>query len=151
MNNIKQVVLFLMVLISPELLFSQEMKQSKSTVYTEFNSFFEREIKHQGVKGNWIFGLKEITAIHKFDYNNDGLLDVLLEFNAEPIDEGNYTNYYSVLFENLKDENFKYVNYMESVDVLFQEFFNGVFTFKSNKESEKKEYKLSNFRFVEIK
>lgn len=146
---LKYIISILIVFYSCNILFSQENK-SLHTVYTEFNSFFDKEIKYQGVKGNWIFGLKEITAIHKFDYNNDGLLDVLLEFNAEPIDEGNYTNYYTVLFENLDDKNFKYVNYMESLDLYFKEYFDAVFTFKSVKKAKLIQYNLVDSKFVRI-
>ena len=121
------------------------------TIYNEFNTFFDKEIKYQGVKGNWIFGLNEITAYHKFDYNNDGFNDMLIEFNAVPVDEGNYTNYYAVLFENENNELYKFKDYVEIVDLQFLSFDNQLFTFKGVNNPKKVIYKLIDSKFTAYK
>lgn len=149
MNILKKIFVFIL-LSSGTVLFSQEQEKKDASVYLEFQRFFENEIKYQGVKGNWIFGLNEITGIHKFDYNNDGLLDVLMEFNAQPIDEGNYTNYYAVLFKNNSAIKFELVNYMESIDFHFVEYFNGEFVFQKNNNSEKVKFKLKDSKFIKL-
>lgn len=128
----------------------QKVSAQEKTIYTAFNSFFEKEIKHQGIKGNWIYGLKEITAYHKFDYNDDGLNDILIEFNAEPVDEGNYTNYYSVLFENDSNEKYVYIDYIESLAMTFSEFSEGDFLFKKNNSKVVHNFSLTNSRFIEV-
>ena len=149
MNILKKIFVFIL-LSSGTVLFSQEQEKKDASVYLEFQRFFENEIKYQGVKGNWIFGLNEITGIHKFDYNSDGLLDVLMEFNAQPIDEGNYTNYYAVLFKNNSAIKFELVNYMESIDFHFVEYFNGEFVFQKNNNSEKVKFKLKDSKFIKL-
>ena len=128
----------------------QKVSAQNKTIYNAFNSFFEKEIKHQGIKGNWIYGLKEITAYHKFDYNNDGLNDILIEFNAEPVDEGNYTNYYSVLFENDSNEKYVYVDYIETLAIAFSEFNEGFFLFKKNDNKVISKFILKNSRFIKV-
>ena len=130
---------------------SQNVNAQNETIYNEFNTFFDKEIKYQGVKGNWIFGLNEITAYHKFDYNNDGFNDILIEFNAAPVDEGNYTNYYAVLFENENNELYKFKDYVETVDLQFLKFDNQLFMFKGANNPKKVIYELIDSKFTAYK
>ena len=132
-------------------IFSQEKNTADATIYEEFNLFFNNEIKHQGVKGNWIFGLNEITAYHKFDYDNDGVNDMLIEFNAAPVDEGNYTNYYAVLFKNENNESYRFVDYVETVDLHYLDFDNQLFIFQHTKTPKKVVYKLVDSKFTAYK
>lgn len=127
--------------------FSQGSKLADATFFEEFSFFFTKEIKYQGVKGNWIFGLNEITAYHKFDYNNDGFNDVFIEFNAAPVDEGNYTNYYAVLFKNENDTSYVFIDYIETVDLQFVSFDNNEVVFDVKDSSRKVIYKLENSKF----
>lgn len=150
MNFLKTFFVFIL-LSGGTVLFSQEQEKKDASVYLEFQRFFQNEIKYQGVKGNWIFGLNEITGIHKFDYNNDGMLDVMMEFNAQPIDQGNYTNYYTVLFRNVSNSEYEYVNYIESIDFHFIEYFNEEFLFQKNNSSEKVKYNLKDEKFIKLK
>lgn len=96
--------------------------EANATIYDEFNKFFKDEIKHQGIKGNWIFRLNEITSFNRFDFNKDGLNDVLIEFNAIPIEGEGILNYYAVLLENVENKRFKYFDYLESHAIVFSNF-----------------------------
>jgi hypothetical protein len=143
MNNLKKIIIILIFTFQSSITFAQNNTLADASIYTEFNAFFDNEIKRQGVKGNWIFMLNEITGIYKFDYNNDGFNDVLIEFNAIPVDEGSYMNYYSVLFINIENKKYSYVNYMESIDLKFKEFYNTYFVFQQQEQPFKtKKYKL---------
>ncbi|MFD1293428.1 hypothetical protein ACFQ5N_06230 [Lutibacter holmesii] len=130
---------------------SQKIIAQNETIYTEFHTFFEKEIKFQGVKGNWIFGLNEITAYHKFDYNNDGFNDLLIEFNATPVDEGNYTNYYAVLFKNENNKSYHFIDYVEVVDLQFINAEGELFVFQGVKNVSKVVFKLENSKFEAFK
>lgn len=128
---------------------SEKISAQNETIYNEFNTFFNSEIKHQGVKGNWIFGLNEITAYHKFDYNNDGFNDLFMEFNATPIDEGNYTNYYAVLFKNENNNSYIFIDYIETVELQFLNFENESIIFQNTSNQKKVTYKLVDSKFIE--
>jgi hypothetical protein len=130
------------------ILFAQQNEEENNTIYNTFNQFFDQEIKKQGVKGNWIFALNEITSLHNFDFNNDGLLDVLFEFNAKPVDGGSYTLYFVVLFQNLSNNQFKLINYLESTDLTFIEFYNNEFIFKNSKSNQELSYSLQDSKFI---
>ena len=131
--------------------FSQEKNNADTSIYEAFQLFFNNEVKYQGVKGDWIFGLNEITAYHKFDYDNDGLNDILIEFNAVPIDEGDYTNYYAVLFKNENNELYHFIDYIETVELQFLQAENQLIVFKNTKNSNKVIYKLINSKFTTYK
>lgn len=139
-------IIFLM--LSYHAVFSQGKNVADATIYETFHLFFNNEIKYQGVKGDWIFGLNEITAYHKFDYNYDGVNDILIEFNATPVDDGNYTNYYAVLFKNENNESYHFIDYVETVDLQFLQAENQLFVFKNIKKSKKVVYKLIDSKFV---
>ncbi len=105
------------------------MQAEKHSIYTEFADFFEKEIKYQGVKGNWIFRLNEILGLHKFDYNNDGFMDNFIEFNAISV-EGEATIYrYSVLFKNEENKKNRFVNFIECNNRHFLKFEDNHFIF----------------------
>ena len=142
--------LFIFFLFSALFLTLKISAQGK-TIYNEFNTFFDKEIKYQGVKGNWVFGLNEITAYHKFDYNNDGFNDMLIEFNAVPVDEGNYTNYYAVLFKNNSNQEYEYVNYIDTVAMTFTEFTENIFVFQKNGSSQIIKFLITNSKFGLVK
>ena len=61
---------------------------NSSSIYTVFNTFFEDEIKKQGVKGNWIFRLNEVNGFHKF---------VLLSTDRITAWYGNRLSFFSVI------------------------------------------------------
>lgn len=120
-----------------------------SDIFTVFNSFFDKEIKHQGIKGDWIFKLNEITGLHKFDYNADNFIDVLMEFNAIPVEGGGVTYYFAVLFSNNTNNGYQFVDYIDTDNLTFKEFTEQQFIF-SNKKATKndKKYKLVNLKFI---
>lgn len=120
--------LFFLFLLFVNFSFSQSNK-AKATIFNSFNTFFDDEIKRQGVKGNWIFKLNEITGLHTFDFNNDGFLDILIEFNAVPLEGGGAINYYSVLFKNNNDVLFELANYLPTPNLRFEKFANQLFVF----------------------
>jgi hypothetical protein len=102
------------------------------SLYLEFSHFFDKEIKQQGVKGNWIFRLNEINGLHKFDYNHDGFMDTFMEFNAISV-EGEATIYqFSVLFENKGDENYRFIDFIKTDNLQFLKFDEGCFIFIQN-------------------
>jgi len=119
------------------------------SIYTVFDTFFKDEIKKQGVKGNWIFKLNEVTGFHKFDYNNDGYNDILMEFSAiQEVGEG-MTLYFSVLFKNYENEEYGLVNFLDSREMRFTRFEENSFYFNSNlNEKDKIVFKLVNSEFI---
>lgn len=139
-------LLFLIIILCSKIVFGQN---NNSDIFTVFNTFFDKEIKHQGIKGDWIFKLNEITGNHTFDFNNDGFNDIFMEFNAVPVDGGGVTFFYAVLFQNIGTE-YKLVNYMECDNLLFKQFYEENYIFFNNKESTYKNFKLVNFKFLKI-
>jgi hypothetical protein len=131
--------------------FSQEKNSADTSIYEAFQLFFNKEVKYQGVKRNWVFELNEITAYHKFDYDNDGLNDILIEFNAAPIDEGDYTNYYAVLFKNENNKSYHFIDYVETAELQFLQAENQLIVFKNTKNSNKVIYKLIDSKFTTYK
>lgn len=125
MKYFKPIYLFILFI---NLGFSQS-NEAKATIFNSFNTFFDNEIKRQGVKGDWIFKLNEITGLHTFDFNNDGLMDVLMEFNAVPIEGSGTINYYSVLFTNNNDSFFEFANFLPTPNLKFVKFANKLFIF----------------------
>jgi len=109
--------------------FNEGFESKTNSIIEEFNLFFEKEIRRQGVKGNWIFKLNEITGVHKFDYNSDGFIDSFLEFNAVPEEGGGVTLYFGVLFENRKNELISFIDYLKLDSIVFKVFEQGNFYF----------------------
>jgi|GEM_PF-2207324 len=155
MFHFKYKFTFVLVVFHCCLMFCQDnnegISNANSTIFNEFNSFFDKEIKRQGVKGDWLFELNEITGLHKFDFNKDGFNDVLIEFKAMPIIGGGVVNYYAVLFENKQGNEFKYVNYLDTRDLLFKSFVNSKFDFENMKKQQLIFYELVNSRFIKMK
>jgi len=111
----KKVILTALFLCISTLNFAQNSEQEGSKdMYTAFHKFFNAEIRRQGVKLNWIFRLKEITGLHTFDMNNDGLKEVLFEFDAVPVEGGGITNSYAVLFFEVEQDKFQVGNYIDT-------------------------------------
>jgi hypothetical protein len=129
---------------------NSENNQADATIFTEFNAFFDKQIKYQGIKGDWIFKLNEITGLHKFDFNNDGYQDVLIEFNAVPVEGGGVTYFYAVLFENEQNMNYTFINYLESDNLIFKEYNDDYYVFFNRRTNANKNFKLINFKFVQI-
>ena len=119
---------------------------ANSDIFTVFNAFFDKEIKHQGIKGDWIFKLNEITGLHKFDYNADNFIDVLMEFNAVPL---GVTYYFAVLFKNNNNNEYQFVDYIDADNIVFKELIEQQFIF-NNKKSTKNDDKFNivNFKFI---
>lgn len=103
--------------------------EAHSTIYDEFNLFFENEIKRQGVKGNWIFRLEEVYGFHQFDANGDLFVDALIEFSAISVEGEATINHYTVLLLNDQGEKFKYFDYIDTNEWLFSRFEEGKFSF----------------------
>lgn len=149
MVELRKIFFMLFLTLSYHTVVSQEKNISDGTIYEVFQLFFNNEIKYQGVKGDWIFGLNEITAYHKFDFDNDGVNDLFIEFNAAPVDEGDYTNYYAVLFKNENNQSYQFIDYIETTDLQFLEAENQFIVFKNTKNSKKVIYTLIDSKFVE--
>lgn len=129
--------------------FGGENYDTKKSILEVFELFFENEIKHQGVKGDWIFRLEEVTGLYKFDFNKDNLNDILMEFSAVPEEGGGVTLKFAVLFLNEGNNQFKYLNYLETQEIRFEKFENQQFTFSTNKsETEKVIFKFLDSKFV---
>ena len=75
----------------------------------------------------------------------------MIEFNAVPVDEGNYTNYYAVLFKNENNAFYKFKDFVEIVDLQFSGFDNQLFVFKSLNSSKRIVYKLIDSKFINYK
>lgn len=138
MKFFKPLLLLSLIISVSSSIFAQKVRNSlpseKRGIYTEFTDFFEKEIKHQGIKGNWIFRLNEIIGLHKFDYNSDGSLDTLIEFSAISI-EGEATTYrFAALFENYGGKNFRFVNFLKCNQRQFLKFEEGHFVFLQTTE-----------------
>lgn len=148
MKSLTKVCCLLLFFTPNSKFFAQETQLENNSIYTTFNQFFDKEIKKQGVKGDWIFKLNEITGTHSFDYNKDTFNDVLMEFNAIPVDGGNYQLFFIVLFKNNENKTFELVDYFESASVKFLDFYDEIFIFeyKNNKIN----YKLINSKFSKI-
>ena len=124
---------------------------NSSSIYTEFNTFFEDEIKKQGVKGNWIFRLNEVNGFHKFDFNEDGYQDVFMEFSAVQEESEGITLYFAVLFKNYLDKEYVLVNFLESPEIRFSRFEEHLFYFNSSlNETDKIVYELVNSKFIKL-
>ena len=122
-----------------------------SSIYTVFDTFFEDEIKKQGVKGNWIFKLNEISGFHKFDFNEDGYQDIFIEFSAvQEVGEGRAL-YFTVLFKNYSNEEYILVNFLKSPEMRFAHFEENLFYFNSSvNETDKMVYELVNSKFIKL-
>ena len=121
------------------------------SIYTVFDTFFEDEIKRQGVKGNWIFKLNEINGFHKFDFNEDGYEDIFMEFSAIQEESEGMTLYFAVLFKNYSDKEYILVNFIESPDLRYSHFEGNFFHFNSSlNETDKIVYELVNSKFIKL-
>lgn len=117
----------------------------KVSIYSEFANFFDEEIKQQGIKGNWIFRLNEILGLHKFDYNEDGIIDTFIEFDAISI-EGEATIYqFAVLFQKMENTNYKFIDFIESNNSHFVKFEDGHFIFLQSATSSSSKSGLTYF------
>lgn len=150
MKTIKHLLIFFLFLNYTTSVFGQEKISEDTSIYAVFNQFFDKEIKKQGIKGDWIFMLNEITGKHNFDFNNDTFIDVLFEFNAVPIDGGSYTLYFIVLFKNIENNTFEFVDYLENENLKFSNFYNNTFVFDDLKSKISLKYNISNSKFIKI-
>ena len=111
------------------------LRAERVSLYNEFAHFFDEEIKQQGVKGDWIFRLNEILGLHKFDFNNDGLIDTFMEFDAISIEGEAIIYQYAVLFQNKGNKYYKFIDFIESNNSHFLKFEDGHFIFLQNNAS----------------
>jgi len=142
---------FLLVFVSNIMLSQQN---DNSAFFETFNAFFEDNISRQGIKGDWIFELNEITGMHKFDFNNDKELDVLVEFTASPVEGGGAIYFYTVLFENIINQDYRMLGYFNSKNLQFSSYFESEFRFvkeANSKNSYTVAYQLINEEFIQIK
>lgn len=148
----KKVVLFLFFVSFLNFGFSQNQEQnSQADMYSAFHKFFDAEIRRQGVKLNWIFRLDEITGLHTFDINNDGLKEVLFEFDAVPVEGGGVTNSYTVLFFETETDKFIVGDYIETPYSRFIEIEGKVFRFYNQKNNVVELYVYENKKFKKVK
>lgn len=132
--------------------FSQTSRNnSEADMYSAFHNFFDAEIRRQGVKLNWIFKLEEITGLHTFDLNEDGLKEVLFEFDAVPVEGGGITNSYAVLFFEIDSKKFELGNYIETPYKRFLSIDEKVFRFYNRKKDEVEEFIYEDKKFKKIK
>jgi hypothetical protein len=132
--------------------FGQTNKKSlEADMYTAFHAFFDAEIRRQGVKLNWIFRLEEITGLHTFDINNDGLKEVLFEFDAVPVEGGGITNSYAVLFFESDMNKFLFGNYIETPYKRFLGLEDKVFRFYNRKINVVESYIFKDNKFKIVK
>ena len=147
----KVILLFLLLSVS---FFSNAQNQEKSSqadMYSAFHKFFDAEIRRQGVKLNWIFRLDEITGLHTFDINNDGLKEVLSEFDAVPVEGGGVTNSYAALFFETETDKFILGDYIETPYSRFIEIEGKVFRFYNQKNNAVELYVYENKKFKKMK
>ena len=134
---------------------SQEVGYSNSerVIFERFQEFFDAEIRRQGIKGNWIFRLNEITGTHKFDFDDDSFIDTLLEFTAVPAEGGGIMNKYVVLFRNLGDADLKTMNYLATDGLVFDRFVAPFFMFKEVQHlnsDRRQQFVWKNRKFVRV-
>jgi hypothetical protein len=116
----------------------------EASFFKVFNDFFEKNIERQGVKGDWLFELNEITGIHKFDYNHDNLTDILVEFNAAAVEGKSQKLYFIVLFRS-EANSYNMENFIPIKQLQFQKFIDDEFIFRQlGENSAKIVYKLVN-------
>lgn len=128
--------------------FSQgKVDSERKDMYSAFHRFFEDEIRRQGVKLNWIFELEEITGLHTFDMDNNGLKEVLFEFDAVPVEGRGITNSYAVLFFETEKNKYLLGNYMETAYKRFLGVEEKEFRFYNKKNDEVELYTFENKRF----
>ena len=147
----KVLILLFFIIVGLKSVAQNTLGKNKSTtsIYAVFDSFFEDEIKKQGVKGNWIFKLNEITGFHKFDFNEDGFQDVFMEFSAVQEETEGMTLYFAVLFRNKLDKEYVLVNYLGTPEIRFTRFEETLFYFHSSLNiSDKIVYELVNSKFI---
>ena len=124
------------------------------SIIEKFNEFFDGEIMKQGVKGNWIFKLNEITGIHKFDYNNDGYIESFFEFNAVPEEGGGVTYYFGVLFKNIRNEGHEFIDFIKFDGLSFTKYEEERFYFliedTSKKSMNESIFQIKSDRFEQI-
>ena len=126
-------------------------ESNTSSIYTVFDTFFENEIRKQGVKGDWIFKLNEVNGFHRFDFNKDGYNDILMEFSAVQEVGGGMLLHFAVLFKNYSDKEYVLVNFLESPEIRFSRFEDNLFYFNSStNETDKIVYELVNSKFIKL-
>ena len=126
-------------------------KSAEADMYSAFHNFFNAEIRRQGVKLNWIFRLKEITGLHTFDMDNDGLKEVLFEFDAVPVEGEGITNSYAVLFFETQHNKFQVGDYIETPYMRFLNLEQDVFRFYNRKKDDVEAYIYEDRKFKKIK
>ena len=142
---------FLLLCVSTFSIAQDQKKNSQEDMYSAFHKFFDAEIRRQGVKLNWIFQLDEITGLHTFDLNNDGLKEVLFEFDAVPVEGGGVTNSYAALFFEIENDKFILGDYIETSYTRFMEVEGKVFQFYNQKKDAIELYIYENKKFTKIK
>jgi len=139
--SMKTLFLSVLLLGMSTLSFAQNnVPEGSQDMYTAFHEFFNAEIRRQGVKLNWIFRLKEITGLHTFDLNNDGMKEVLFEFDAVPVEGGGITNSYAVLFFEVAPSKFEMGDYIETPYMRFLGVEQKVFRFYNRKQDRVDEF-----------
>lgn len=152
----------LLIIIISISLFSQIPEENKKklesnkVLYSSFQKFYTKHIR-QEKKDEWgepyYYRIDQINGVHYFDYNKDGLKDVLVEFSAAASDGG--SNYFltAVLFE-FKNGNYNYIAHMDTNHSTFDKYYNSIFYFKGARfkslldENRASRFKLINGKFI---
>lgn len=86
-----------------------ELIESNKTLYTSFIKFYNDSIRLES-KDEWgesfYYNIDQINGVHYFDYNEDGIEDVLVEFSTSPSDSWSSYSVVSAMFRN---ENSNYI------------------------------------------
>lgn len=146
--SMKSVCCFFFLLCYSVVSFSQIQNETdEKDMYSAFHKFFDDEIRRQGIKGNWIFQLDEITGLHTFDMNEDGLKEVLFEFDAIPVEGGGVVYTYSALFLETETDNFVLGDYIETPDTRFVGMEGKFFQFYNKRKDLLERYSFENKKF----
>lgn len=133
----KKSMIFILLLVFPLLMSSQnngdKIDQLKSNIYLfkSFDRFYNNSIREE-TKGEservYYNEIDQIYSIHYFDYNEDGLKDVLVEFTVTKLNGSNNNFLVAVLFKNVEGR-YKYIAHMNPDNTTFVNYSKSIFQF----------------------
>lgn len=136
----------------------QKHIESNKELSIAFNKFYKEYIK-LGAKDDlgepYYNKIDMISAIHTFDFSNNGEKDVLIEFSVARSDGGTAYELLVVLFQNT-NSTYYYVSHTNTDYTVFEKFENNIFHFKGVRykslldENRKMKFKLVANRLLSI-